>query len=324
MSMKFTRASRKQARLRMALIGPAGAGKTMTALKIATHLGAGPVALFDTERGSASKYAGETLPDGTRLEFDVLEPDDFSPETYVRAIKAAEDAGYGVLVIDSLSHAWMGRGGALEMVDKASKRAQGGGNNFGAWREVTPKHNEMVDAIVSARLHVIATMRSKMEYVQEKDEKTGKTTIRKIGLQPVQRDGLEYEFDLVGDLDQDNNLIVGKTRCPALAGQVFSRAGADVAETLKAWLTDGDAEAEETDEAKLERARKRAGEMFRELNALGHKPGWSKVTIDTYINGELMWDGGFETLPLEKFPELLKKLNMMFDPLLAAGKGASS
>lgn len=242
MTLQFKKATKTQGRLRMALIGPAGGGKTFTALRIATYLG-GPIALIDTERGSASKYAGEPLPDGSRFEFDVMEPDDFSPETYVAAIRAAESAGYRVLIIDSLSHAWMGKGGALEMVDRAAKRERG--NSFAAWRDVTPMHNAMVEAIISARLHIIATMRSKMEYVQEKDEKTGKTVIRKIGLQPVQRDGLEYEFDLVADLDQDNNLIVGKTRCSRLSGMVIKRAGKEIAETLMAWLTDG-AEAEPT------------------------------------------------------------------------------
>src|SRR5262249_54005757 len=94
------------------------------------------------------------------------------------------------------------------------------------------------DAIVGARLHIIATMRSKMEYVQEKNEH-GKTVVRKVGMQPVQRDGLEYEFDVVADLNQENDLIVGKTRCPALFGQIYHRAGENVAEILQSWLTTG-------------------------------------------------------------------------------------
>lgn len=225
----FQRATKRTARLRMALIGPAGSGKTFTALSIATAL-SDKVAVIDTERGSASKYSD-------LFTFDVMEPDVFSPRTYIDAIVDADQAGYEVLVIDSLSHAWMGRGGALEMVDNASKR-NGGGNNFSAWRDVTPQHNAMVDAIIGARLHIIATLRSKMEYVQEKDER-GKTVIRKVGLQPVQRDGLEYEFDVVADLDQENNLVIGKTRCSNLYGRVFHRAGADVAGVLVTWLGSG-------------------------------------------------------------------------------------
>lgn len=230
MSMTFQKATKKSARLRMALIGVAGAGKTYTALSIASHLG-DKIAVLDTERGSASKYSD-------LFEFDVMEPETFSPKTYIDAIEAAESAGYDVIILDSLSHAWAGKDGALELVDRASRRAQSG-NNFGAWRDVTPLHNAMVDTIIGAKIHIIATMRAKTEYVQEKDPKTGKTSVRKVGMAPVQRDGLEYEFDVVADIDSENNLVVGKTRCPAIAGAVFNKAGKDIALRLKNWLTDG-------------------------------------------------------------------------------------
>lgn len=230
MSMTFQKATKKSARLRMALIGVAGAGKTYTALSIASHLGQ-KIAVLDTERGSASKYSDI-------FEFDVMEPETFSPKTYTDAILAAEEAGYDVIILDSLSHAWAGKDGALELVDRASRRAQSN-NNFGAWRDVTPLHNAMVDTIIGAKIHVIATMRAKTEYVQEKDPKTGKTSVRKVGMAPVQRDGLEYEFDVVADIDAENNLVIGKTRCPAIAGAVFNKAGRDVASRLKSWLTDG-------------------------------------------------------------------------------------
>ncbi|MBW3636575.1 MAG: ATP-binding protein [Armatimonadetes bacterium] len=228
--MTFQKATKKSARLRMALIGVAGAGKTYTALSIASHLG-DKIAVLDTERGSASKYSD-------LFEFDVMEPETFSPKTYIDAIEAAESAGYDVIILDSLSHAWAGKDGALELVDRASRRAQSG-NNFGAWRDVTPLHNAMVDTIIGAKIHIIATMRAKTEYVQEKDPKTGKTSVRKVGMAPVQRDGLEYEFDVVADIDSENNLVVGKTRCPAIAGAVFNKAGKDIALRLKNWLTDG-------------------------------------------------------------------------------------
>ena len=105
-------------------------------------------------------------------------------------------------MIDSLSHAWAGKGGILEFVDS---RKAAGGDGFGdGWRKATPKHNALVDAILSAHMHIIATMRSKTEYVVE--VVNGKNKIRKMGLQPVQRDGVEYEFDVTGDLDLDNVL----------------------------------------------------------------------------------------------------------------------
>lgn len=224
--MPFQVATKRAAKLRLALIGPSGSGKTYTALRIATALG-GRIALLDTERGSASKYSDE-------FRFDAMELDSFHPQRYIDAIHEAEAAGYDVLIVDSLSHAWMGKDGALELVDRAAKRQ--GGNKFTAWGDVTPLQQQLVDAMIGAKLHLIATVRSKMEYVQEKDDR-GKTTIRKVGMQPVQRDGIEYEFDLVGDLDQSNTLVVSKSRCSALSGAVIEKPGPEIAATLRNWLS---------------------------------------------------------------------------------------
>lgn len=228
--MSFVKAQKHQAKLRMALIGPAGSGKTYSALRIASALGK-RIALIDTENASSAHYADE-------FDFDVCTLTSFSPATYTATIHEAEKAGYDVLIIDSLSHAWAGKDGALQMVDDAARRSQSG-NNFAAWREVTPKHNEMIDAIIQCKCHVIVTLRAKMEYVQERDERTGKTVVRKVGLQPIQRDGLEFEMDVVGDIDINHNLIVSKTRCKALTDGVFEKPGEDVAAILLAWLTDG-------------------------------------------------------------------------------------
>jgi len=225
--MPFVKATKKESKLRLALIGSSGSGKTYSALAIATGLG-GKIAVVDTERGSASKYAD-------KFNFDVLELDSFSPERYVEAITAAAQAGYQILIIDSLSHAWSGKDGALEMVDRAAKKSQSG-NTYTAWRDVTPKHNEMVDAIVQAPLHVIATMRAKTEYVLETNER-GKQVPRKVGLAPVQRDGMEYEFDVVATMDADNNMIVEKSRCEAMSGQVYAKPNGQVSEILNRWLS---------------------------------------------------------------------------------------
>ncbi len=229
MSFQFKKATKQQARLRLALVGPSGSGKTYSALAIGKHLG-NRVAVIDTERGSASKYADI-------FDFDALELATFSPLTYVEAIHAAEQAGYDVLIIDSLSHAWMGKEGALEQVDKAARRYQN--NSYAGWRDVTPMHNALIDAMLQSPCHIIVTMRAKTDYVLEKDERTGKTIPRKIGLAPVQRDGMEYEFDVVADMDQDNNMIVSKSRCPAMSGTVVNKPGQQVAEALKDWLSDG-------------------------------------------------------------------------------------
>ena len=228
--MTFKRATRSQARLRLGLVGPAGSGKTMTALRIASGLG-GRIAVVDTERGSASLYMGER-----GMEFDVIELDSYEVENFIEAINAAAAGGYSTLIIDSLSHAWAGKGGILEFVDKAGKR-QGGGN-FGAWRDATPRHNALVDAILGAPLHVICTLRSKVEYVVE--NVNGRNQVRKVGMQPVQRDGLEYEFTVVGDVTQDHDLIVTKTRAAFLKDQVIREAGEDLGKQLAGWLSTGE------------------------------------------------------------------------------------
>lgn len=225
----FQKATKKQAKLRLAVIGASGSGKTYTALSIACGM-VDKVAVIDTEHGSASKYSNI-------FSFDVCNLESFAPSTYVSAIKAAEKEGYEAIVIDSLSHAWSGKGGVMEMLDnaKAKQRTQ---NSFTAWGDVTPEHNKLIDAMLQCKAHLFVTMRAKTEYVQEKDT-NGKTIIRKVGLAPVQRDGMEYEFDIVGDIDQDHTLVVTKSRCPEVDGEVIKKPGQEFADSLKKWVSDG-------------------------------------------------------------------------------------
>lgn len=232
MAFQFTKAVKGKAKARVALVGVSGSGKTYTALLLAKALGEN-IALIDTENGSASKYAGEPgIP-----EFSTLNLAEFSPMTYCQAIVTAEQAGFDVLIIDSLSHAWAGKGGALEMVDNANKRSQSG-NSFAAWREVTPHHNALVEALVQCKCHLIVTMRAKAEYVLQANEK-GKQVPRKVGMAPIQREGLDYEFDVVADLDLDHNFIVTKTRCRALDTAVISKPDEQVGQTIRAWVEGG-------------------------------------------------------------------------------------
>lgn len=221
----FHKAAKTQARLRMAIYGASGAGKTYSALAIAKSFG--KIALIDTERGSASKYADI-------FEFDVVELSDPHPARYIETIKAAGAAGYDVLIIDSLSHAWQK---VLEIVDDITRKSQSK-NSYLSWRDVTPLQNQFVDAMLTAPLHIIATMRSKTEYALDKDDR-GKLSPRKIGLAPIQRDGIEYEFDVVAEMNADNDFIVTKTRCPALNGVSVNKPGDNVGSVLKAWLTEG-------------------------------------------------------------------------------------
>jgi hypothetical protein len=225
----FETATKDQAKARLALAGPSGSGKTWTALTLATRFGA-PVAVIDTERGSASKYASD-------FTFDRLNLTSYDPRSLPKALAAAAQNGYQVVVIDSLSRFWSGTDGMLEQVDNAGKRGYGG-NSFGGWKEARPMENAMVEAMLGYPGHVIVTMRTKTAWEIGQDERGRKVPI-KLGLKPEQREGIEYEFDIVGDLDSENTLTISKSRCSALSGAVIRRPDAAVADLILAWLNDG-------------------------------------------------------------------------------------
>lgn len=228
MSFTFAKAVKQQEKLRLALDGPAGSGKTWTALIIATELAArdgGRVAVIDSERSSARKYASD-------FDFDHLTLPDWSPHTYMAAVRAAVESGYTVIIIDSFSHAWEG---VLELKDNATARSRSKNSYTEGWREATPVHNELVDTVLRADAHIIATLRTKTEYVIEDGSP------KKIGMKPIQRDGVDFEFDVVGDMTSENSMVISKTRCSALTGQVIRKPDKRIAETLWAWLNDGEA-----------------------------------------------------------------------------------
>ncbi len=224
------RATKCRAKLRLGMSGPAGSGKTYSALLMAHGL-SGPIGMIDTEHGSGDLYA-DLLPEG----YDVLrlEPP-FTPSRYIEAIHALEAAGVQTIIIDSLSHAWSGEGGSL---DRHGKIADRSGNSWQAWRQVTPEHNALVEAILQSPCHVIATMRAKTEYVQEKDDRTGRQIVRKIGLAPVMRDGIEYEFTIFMELDSQHLAHVGKDRTRLFDGMIL-RPDVETGRELLAWLDSG-------------------------------------------------------------------------------------
>ena len=205
----FKKAHRAQSRLRIALFGPSGSGKTLSALVLAASIakfeaerrgekGCGKVAVIDTENGRASLYVGhESLPPG--FVFDTVRiKAPFTPERYVKYIEGAALEKYDVVVVDSVSHAWAGKGGMLDQKDQAS------GNNFTAWRKVSKQHQRLVDALVQTDVHMVATCRTKTAYEMVDDQTTGKKSVKKIGTAPVFREGLEYEFVLCWELDMDH------------------------------------------------------------------------------------------------------------------------
>lgn len=221
------RAQRSAAKLRLALDGAAGSGKTFTALEIAFGLtnNKGKIVVIDTENASADLYAHLGEYDTVPLNAP------YSPERYIAAIKKMEELGYDVIIIDSLSANWAGEGGALEKQTAVTKRT---GNGYTSWSEVTPGQNKLIEALLSSKAHIIATMRSKMEYVMDKDQ-NGKTTIRKIGLMPIQRSGVEHEFTIVFDLNQEHEASVSKDRSGLFDGKSF-KPGRDTGKQLAEWL----------------------------------------------------------------------------------------
>jgi len=229
-TFEIHRATKRRAKLRLGMSGPAGTGKTYSALLIAGGLGK-RIGLIDTEHGSGDLYA-DLLPDG----YDVLPlTPPFTPARYIEAIHALEQAGCDTIIVDSLTHAWSGEGGSL---DRQGKIADKSGNSWQAWRQVTPEHNALVEALLQSPCHIIATMRAKTEYVQERDDRTGKNVVRKIGLAPIMRDGIEYEFTVFMELDQQHMAFVSKDRTRLFDGSIF-KPTIDTGRELLTWLDAG-------------------------------------------------------------------------------------
>lgn len=228
----FKKATKSQAKLRAAIFGPSGAGKTFSSLRIATGLG-GKIAVIDTERGSAAKYAD-------LFSFDVAEPADKTIDAYVETIKAAH--GYDVLVIDSLSHAWSELLAEIDRLANAKFR----GNTWSAWSEGTPKQRRLVDAILDFPGHVIATMRSKTEW-QTSSDSGGKSRPVRVGLAPEQGKGIEYEFDVLFEISPEHIVQVIKDRSGRFQDRTIDKPDEEFGRALAAWLSDAPPAAEDAD-----------------------------------------------------------------------------
>ena len=224
----YRKAERRKAKLRLAITGPAGSGKTYGALLVAFGIG-GKIALLDTENGSGDLYSA--LGD-----YDVCSISaPFSVQKYIDAIKDAEKSGYDILILDSISAEWAGTGGLLNLHTQITSSNRS--NSYAAWGQITPKHNAFIDAIIASNLHIIATIRSKTEYAQVQNEH-GKTEIKKMGLGLVQRDGIDYEFTTVFDLNMEHTVTVSKDRTSLFDGQVFNLSE-ETGRALKEWLDTG-------------------------------------------------------------------------------------
>lgn len=227
----FRKAQRKQAKLKIGISAPSGAGKTYSALLMAYGMCGDweKIAVIDTENGSAELYSHL----GGYSVCQITPP--FTPKKYIAAINEAVEAGFEVLIIDSLSHAWNGEGGLLDMQDKAAKASKSG-NSFTAWREITPEHNKLVDAVLQSDIDVIVTTRAKSEYVMTDDN--GKKGVKKIGLAPVFRDGLEYELTVFFDISQEHIATASKDRTGLFDGQNF-KPTVETGKQLSEWRNGG-------------------------------------------------------------------------------------
>ena len=208
--MSFKKAEKKKVKLKIAVTGPSGAGKTYSSLILAKGLGK-KIAVIDTENGSASLYSD-------KFDFDVLElTPPYSIEKYKQAINDAVIGGYDVLIIDSISPAWSGEGGLLQEKEKLDLR---GGNSFLNWSKMTPKQESFVSSILHSPIHTICTIRSKSDYIVETNDR-GKAAPKKVGLAPIQRDGIEYEFSVVFDVALDHSACASKDRTGMFSDRIF-------------------------------------------------------------------------------------------------------
>lgn len=220
--MNIRKAERRNAKIKLALQGPSGSGKTYSALQIAKGLtDLKQVVVIDTENYSADLYDHV----GDFNVIDIVKP--FSPEKYIQAIEDSVKAGMKVIIIDSLSHEWEGEGGILDI------HGQLAGNSFTNWAKVTPRHNALIQAILNADAHVIATFRTKQDYVLT--DKNGKMVPEKVGLKSVTRDGMDYEFTIVFDLDVAHNCIASKDRTGLFVADLPFRASEFTGKRILNW-----------------------------------------------------------------------------------------
>jgi hypothetical protein len=221
--MHLQQAERKRAKIKMALQGPSGSGKTYSALLLAYGLCNDwtKIAVVDTENHSAELYSNL----GTYNTVSIAAP--FAPEKYIEAITLCQQAGMEVIILDSISHEWDGSGGILDIHGNVT------GNSFTNWSKLTPRHNAFVQAILQSQTHIIGTIRSKQDYVLS--EKNGKMIPEKVGLKGITRDGIDYEFTLVFDLDIKHNATTSKDRTGLYMDKPEFRISSDTGKRIVQW-----------------------------------------------------------------------------------------
>jgi hypothetical protein len=225
--MQIQLATRQKVKIKMALQGPSGAGKTYSALLLAHGISNAwdKIGVIDTENGSSNLYAH--LGDFKVLTLTVP----FTPEKYSQALSICSKHGLEVIIVDSISHEWEGSGGILDTHGAMA------GNSFTNWSKVTPRHNAFIQSLLQAPVHIIATLRTKQDYVLT--EKNGKMVPEKVGLKSIQRDGTDYEFTLVFDLDIKNNAVASKDRTGLFFGKPEGKLSVGTGKAILDWCNQG-------------------------------------------------------------------------------------
>lgn len=286
-----TKAQREKVKLMVGLAGPSGSGKTYSALQMAYGMTGGKwerIVVADTENKSALYYA-----DGApfqHIDFGPTVKDGYHPKNWLRLIDYAESLpGAEVLVLDSITHEWDGAGGCLELVDKL---AAGGKSAFSnGWKVVTPLHRSFIDRLRHSSLQVVATMRSKQDYVIEQNDK-GKSAPRKVGTKTVQREGTDYEFGIIFDIDMAHLASASKDRTGVFMPRGPFTIDAETGRELLAWANSG-AEPEvysgtDPQKAMIRAAAKRAGLNGQGLKTVAHRmDGRVMADLDIIVNGYL-------------------------------------
>lgn len=239
-------AARENFLVRAGFCGPAGSGKTYTTLLVATILSEmldlGPVWLIDSENRSSLKHArSRSTGKGFHFKMVPLPSGDYSPQNYMDALKHCEEQGARIIIIDSLSHAWNGSNGVLEQVDRKTEQSRSKSSFTEGWRVMTPVQNKLIQRILGSSAHILLTLRAKVEWVVGDNDKGRKAPTR-VGMAPVQREGVDYEPDLMFDLSvPDNQGTVSKSRSDRIQpGEVFEKPGWELALRLAEWVHDED------------------------------------------------------------------------------------
>ena len=227
MELNLRQSSKKQAKIKLALAGASGCGKTYSSLLIAYGMtnNWSKIAIIDAENGSADLYAHL----GNYNVLVLKSP--YTPENYIRAIEICEQAGMEVIILDSISHLW-------EYLLEIHSQMQG--NSFTNWGKITPRQTAFVQKILTSKCHIIATMRTKQDYVL--NEKNGKMIPEKVGLKTVMRDGIDYEFTIVLDIDMKHNAKASKDRTGLFMDKPEFIITPETGKTILNWCNEGKAE----------------------------------------------------------------------------------